>query len=113
MKKILVLFLLLGIFSLIPPSVANGQITIENPLQAESLEDLIDGVINFIFWVATALAPLMIVIGGFYFLTAAGNPQQIDTAKKIILYTLVGYGIILLSKGLILVIKEILGGGGG
>lgn len=113
MKKILALFLLLGIFSLIPPSVANGQITIENPLQAESLEDLIYGIIDFIWKVATAVAPLMIVIAGFYFLTAAGNPQQIDTAKKIILYTVVGYAIIMLSAGLILVIKEILGGGGG
>lgn len=87
------------------------EIRIENPLQAESLEDLIYGIIDFIWKVATAVVPLMIVIAGFYFLTAAGNPQQIDTAKKIILYTVVGYAIIMLSAGLILVIKDILGGG--
>jgi len=107
----LLIFVVLGSF--LSPLGASGQITIENPLEAESLEDLIYGIIDFIWKVATAVVPLMIVIAGFYFITAAGNPQQIDTAKKIILYTVVGYAIIMLSAGLILVIKEILGGGGG
>jgi hypothetical protein len=86
-----------------------GAICIQNPLRACDLRGLVEAIINFIFWVATALAPLMIVIGAFYFVTSAGNPHQIDTAKKIILYTLIGYAIILLSKGLIVVLEEILG----
>ena len=86
-----------------------GAVTIDNPLASDSLTDLIDGIINFIFWVATVLAPLMIVIAAFYFVTSAGNPNQIAIAKKIILYTLIGYAIILLSKGLIIILREILG----
>ena len=83
--------------------------TITNPLLYDTLEDLVVGVANFIFWVATAVAPLMIVIAGFYFITSSGNPQQIETAKKIILYTLVGYGIIFISRGMIFIVRDILG----
>ena len=106
LKIIISLFLF---FSFLTPLLVLAQITIDNPLKADTLEDLIDNIINFIFWVATALAPLLIVIAGFYFITAAGDPGRIQTAKNIILYTVIGYGIILLSKGLILVLKEVLG----
>jgi len=85
-----------------------GEICIENPLCAENLEDLILAIATFIFWVATALAPLMIIIAAFYFLTSGGNPQQIAIAKRIILYTVIGYAIILLSRGIIAIIIEIL-----
>ena len=85
-------------------------ITIENPLDADTLEELIEGIITFIFWVASAMAPLMIVIGAFYLLTSSGNPQQVDAGKKIILYTLIGYVIILVSKGIIVIVKQILSG---
>ncbi|HDZ54762.1 MAG TPA: hypothetical protein ENI19_03900 [Candidatus Nealsonbacteria bacterium] len=106
-KTIILSYFLLSF--LLMPGFAGADVIIDNPLASDSLEDLIDGIINFIFWVATVLAPLMIVIAAFYFVTSAGNPQQIATAKKIILYTLIGYAIILLSRGLILVLREILG----
>jgi len=107
-KKIIIPILLLAVF-LVPIFVFGQTIKIDNPLKAKNLEELVEGIINFIFWVATALAPLMIVIAAFYFVTSAGNPKQIDTAKKIILYTVIGYGIILLSKGIIIVLRDILG----
>jgi magnesium-transporting ATPase (P-type) len=84
-------------------------ISIDNPLNATSFEALINGIINFIFVVALAITPLMIVIAGFYFITAAGNPQKIDTAKKIILYTAIGLAIVLLAKGLIALIQSVIG----
>lgn len=108
-KKIIIIPILLVAIFLVPNFVFGQTIKIDNPLNARTLEELVDGIINFIFWVATALAPLMIVIAAFYFVTSAGNPKQTDTAKKIILYTLIGYGIILLSKGFILILRDILG----
>jgi len=96
-----------------PTPCPPGEICIENPICAQSIGELIDNILNFIFAVATVLAPLMIVIAGFYFLTAGGDPARIKTAKDIILYTLIGYGIILLSKGLILVLRDVLGAGNG
>ncbi|XOB41973.1 MAG: hypothetical protein ACKKMS_01105 [Candidatus Nealsonbacteria bacterium] len=109
MKKIFLL-IFIGTLTLLPTSVLMAQIIeIENPLEAESFEDLLNAIVNFIFWVAIAIAPIMIMIAAFFFLTAGGDPKRIETAKKIILWTLIGLAIILLAKGLISVLREIIG----
>lgn len=97
MKKVLLILILAG---LILP-VAAGAITIENPLKADTFQDLIYGIIDFIFTIALFIAPGMILIGAFYFLTAVGNPQNIETGKKIILWTIIGFVVIMLARGFI------------
>ena len=84
-------------------------ISFENPLNFDTFDELIDGLVDFIFWVGIVIAPLMIIIGGFFLVTAAGNPQRVATGKKIIIYTIVGLAIILLAKGLVSVIQKIIG----
>jgi len=86
-----------------------GHICIENPLEAESFEDLLNSIVNFIFYVGIAIAPIMIMIAAFFFLTAGGDPKRVDTAKQIILWTVIGLAIILLAKGLISVLRQIIG----
>jgi hypothetical protein len=39
---------------------------------------------------------------------AAGDPSKIETGKKIIFYTLIGFLIILLSRGLVVIIKDLI-----
>ncbi|MCJ7786976.1 pilin [Patescibacteria group bacterium] len=124
MKKlsyILLIIFVVGVIFFIPVSTSAiattcpgtpcpaGQICIENPLCAESFEDLLNTIVNFIFWIAIAIAPLMIMIAAFFLLTAGGDPKRIDTAKQIILWTVIGLAIILLAKGLISVLRQIIG----
>ena len=104
MKKGLLILIFLGL--VLPMSVL--AVTIENPLKAKTFGGLIDNLITFIFWIALALFPLMIVIAGIYFVTAAGNPEQIEKAKSIILYTLIGFIVILVAKGFIELLKQVL-----
>lgn len=85
-------------------------ITIPNPLNATTFQELIDSIISFIFYIGLALAPLMIIIAAFYLLTAGGDPKRVETAKSIIMYTVIGLAIILLAKGLVAVIQQVLGG---
>ncbi|MCK4781838.1 hypothetical protein KAS79_02855 [Candidatus Parcubacteria bacterium] len=87
-----------------------GKVCICNPLQATSTEAIINSIVNFIFWFGMALAPLMIIIAGFFFLTAGGDPDNIKKAKNIITWTFVGLLIILMGKGLISALKSVLGG---
>lgn len=101
----LLIFLLLGSF-LIP--LVSQAITIENPLEYETFDELINALINFIFTLALAVAPIMIIIAGFYFITAAGDPAKVRTARNIILYTVIGLFIVFLAKGIIVLIKEVL-----
>jgi len=104
MKKELPILILLGLVS---PLLVLA-VTIENPIDADTFEELIENIITFIFNIALALVPLMIVIAGVYFVTAAGNPEQVQKAKGIILYTLIGFIIILLARGFVEFLKQIL-----
>ena len=105
MKKELATLIFLG---LVLPLLVLAQITISNPLEAESFGDFIDNVITFLFQIAFAIFPLMIVIAGLFMVTAAGNPKRVETAKNIILYTVIGFIIILLAKGFVELLEEAL-----
>jgi len=102
-----ILYFLL-IFSVLP-IYANGQINIENPLNYDTFGELADALINFIFFVGIAVAPIMVLIAGFNLMTAAGDVKKVDTAKKILLYTAIGLAVILMSKGLIGILHQVLG----
>jgi len=106
MKNKILFFLL---FILFPSLVfAQGGIKIENPLRAESFNEIINSLINFFLNIAIALTPLMIIWAAFLFVTSAGNPLQVDKAKRIIIYTLIGLAVILFAKGFIAIIKQII-----
>ena len=118
MKKITTLFSF-GIFalllSLLIPVFSSAQtcplgaVCVGNPLNATSFEAIIDNIIDFIFKIAVVLAPLMVVIGGFLFVTAGGNIQQITQAKNLLIWTAVGSLVVLFSKGILGIIETILG----
>lgn len=80
-----------------------------SPIQSTTLEDLLESVINYIFWFATVLTPVLIVAAGFVFLTSGGSMEKVAQAKRIMIYTVVGYAIVLFSRGLISILAEILG----
>lgn len=91
-------------------TIINGKLAIPNPLKdVDNFGQLVDRLINFFFYIAVVLAPLMVLIAAFYFLTAAGDPKRVQTAKSIITYTVIGTAVIFLAKGLIAVISQVLG----
>jgi len=111
MKQIILIFIFTCL--IMPVTVVADEIQIQNPLIATSFEAIIDNIIDFIFKIAAVLAPLMVVIGGFLFVTAGGNSQQITQAKNLLIWTAVGFSVVLLSKGILAIINQILGVRGG
>ena len=109
MKKLSnkIIFFALLLFLLMPLFI-QADVKFENPIEKESIQELIDAIAKWVYWTALALAPLMIMIGAFYLITAAGDPEKINTGKKIITWTIVGIAIVLLSTGAMSIIKEIL-----
>lgn len=83
--------------------------TIENPLKYDNFQDILGAVANFLWKIGLALAPVMLIIAGFMFVTSGGSPERVAGAKKMMLYTLIGLAIILLASGLIAVLKSIIG----
>jgi len=46
---------------------------------------------------------------GFLFITARGEPAQLQTAKKILLYAIIGIAVAILAFSIITISKAILG----
>ncbi|MFQ6049550.1 MAG: pilin [Candidatus Paceibacterales bacterium] len=84
-------------------------VSLKSPLEAKSFVEFIDNLINFIFKITIVLAPLLIIIAGFLFITARDNLEQIARAKRIIFWTVAGFLIVLLSKGILVIVKQLLG----
>lgn len=85
-----------------------AQITIPNPLEANTFEQLVIAIATFLWNIAVfGVGPIMIVIAGFLFVTGGGNPDQVRRAKEILLYTVIGIAVIGVSRGLIEVIKNL------
>jgi len=98
----LLLFLLMPLF-------IQADVEFEPLTKYKSIQELIDAIAKWVYWTALALAPLMIIIGAFYLITASGDPDRVNTGRKIITWTIVGIAVVLLAASLIPVIKEILG----
>jgi len=101
-KKIILLLLIL----LIP--ISGKAITFENPLGTTSFEELIDNFLNILFWIGAVISPVTILVAAFYLLTAGGDPAKISTGKRIIIWTIIGFVIILLARGISSLITEVL-----
>ena len=86
---------------------------LQNPLRYGSLEQLVEAIINFVFNLALVIAPLIIIIGGFYIITSSGNPEKIKVGRNIIFYALLGVLIITIIRNLIVSPNPPFGGGGG
>lgn len=100
---------LLGSFLLIcfiVPLAAEA-LQIQNPLKHNTFWDLLKAVIGFLMWVAIPITAIVIVISGYYFVTSMGDPVKVTTAKKMVIYALVGLIIILCSWSIIQIIKNI------
>jgi hypothetical protein len=106
---LLFLCLVLLITAVVGAEDSNTGVEIENPLQWNSFAELLDAIINFLFYLAVGIAPIMIIVAGFYFVTAAGNPDKIETAKKIVLWALIGLLVVMSAKGLIALFGRIFG----
>ncbi len=81
-----------------------------NPLKAQTLEEAINALINFLFYLAMGISPILIIYAAFLILTAGGDAAKISRARTIILWTLIAVAIVLLAKGLPSAIKGALGG---
>lgn len=85
---------------LISPGDVPGRIA-EQTGGATSARQLILTIVNFFLGFLGLLSVIMIIYGGFMYVTAGGAPEGVDKAKKIIMYAVIGIIIILLSFAIV------------
>lgn len=85
-----------------------GGLTIKNPLGTENVIDIINRILNYLIYISVPILALMILIGGFQILTARGEPGKITDGRKTITWAVVGFLVILISKGIALILLAIM-----
>ena len=71
---------------------------------------VLNRVITAIYWIAFPVVTLMILIGAFQILTAAGNPEKLKMGRNTILYAVIGFAVVLFASGITSIIQSILSG---
>lgn len=66
-----------------------------------SLLEIIGNVLSFLLTIIGIIAIIMLILGGFMYLTSAGNEDQIDRGKKIVKYSLIGITVALAALVLV------------
>lgn len=109
--------LVLGSWFLAGPAFAqvpggSGPITLSNPLggNCNDLTCPAQAIINFLFTIAIPLCAIMVLVGGFQMLTAAGDPAKFSNGRKTILYAVAGFAVVLIAGGVATLIRNTLGG---
>ena len=68
---------------------------LENPLSVGGMADFVALVLRVMVMVALPIISLFIVYSGFLFISAQGNQEKLGTAKKNLMYVLIGSILIL------------------
>jgi hypothetical protein len=85
------------------------ELTLPNPLSCQDLGCIFTQIISKIAQLAIPIVVIMVLIGGFQIMTAGGNEEKVKEGKSTIKWAVIGYIIILLANGLVLIIKSVLG----
>lgn len=105
MKKLFAGILTLAFVAL--PMVASAQVTIKSEtgttfgLGTANLEDTVVQIVQWVLTLLGLIAVIMILYGGFVWLTAGGNEEKVASAKKIISAAIIGLIIVLLAWAIV------------
>lgn len=103
----------LMVFSLVSPVLSFAQVTgdppivtIDNPIGAETINELIKTILEGVIKIGMPIIALAIIYCGFLFVSARGKPESIKKAKDALLYTLIGAAILLGSWAIAQLISD-------
>ena len=81
--------------------------TLPNPLNITNLQDIVDKVMSAITVLAVPVVLAMVLYGAFKIITSGGDPTKAKDGGNIILYAAVGFGLLLLSNGIVAIIQSL------
>lgn len=74
------------------------------------VEDILSNIIRWLFGFLLVVVVLMVLIAGYMFVTAGGNPEQVTKARNWLMYALIGLAIAVLGRGLVTLVLTIIYG---
>jgi hypothetical protein len=86
-----------------------GQLS-KGPQEGNALLALVDVATNWVFAIFIVLAIIFVLLAAFQFVTGGGDAKKIEEARSKLIWAAVGVIVALLAKGIVPVIKAIVGG---
>ncbi len=74
-----------------------------------TISDVVNRAVIFVFPIAGIILFIMLVLGGFSFLTSGGDPKKMEGAKNMITMSLVGFAILLLAYWITQIVAFVFG----
>ena len=121
MKKVLVSLVLIG--TLVVPVMASATLWDDivglmsggtkppagTTAPAVDVMTVLDNITDWLFAILLIIAAIAIIIAGYYFVTAQGDPDKTKTARNFVLYALIGVLVGIAAKGLVALVRRIAG----
>ncbi len=94
-------------------AIAKGDAAISGITDQRSVLDMLTGILNFILLLIGSLSLISFTLGGFFYVTAAGDYSRQNKAKDIIVYSIIA--LVVSGSGIIVVkqVFNVLSAGGG
>jgi len=81
-------------------------VTLQNPLKGvNSIGDLVYKVIDFFMGLSYVVLAIFLILSGFKFVKAQGNPEELEDAKRTFKFTIIG-GLLLIGANTIVKVLE-------
>jgi hypothetical protein len=71
-----------------------------------TVDSIVTKVINIFSWIVGVVSVIMIIYGGFRYITSGGNDTNVSAAKNTILYAIIGLVIVALAQ---IIVKFVIG----
>jgi hypothetical protein len=81
-------------------------VSLANPLQVNTLEELLVAILNIIMVLMVPVIVFFIIYAGFLYVTARGNAEQVKKATTALTYAVIGAVLILGSVAISQIVKN-------
>ena len=78
----------------------------DNPLTFDTITGMFQAILNVLVIVSIPIVVLFIILAGFHYVTAQGNPEKIKDASKALMYGIIGGVVILGASAILSIIEE-------
>lgn len=79
----------------------------DNPLTFGSIPELLLAVLNVFIIISIPIVIFFLILSGFNYVTARGNPEKISKASKSLMYGVIGGVIILSSVAIMKIVQDV------
>jgi hypothetical protein len=89
-----------------PPKTQDFELP--NPLGTTNFQDVLSRILSGLTIIAIPVVAIIIVVAAFQLITGGGNPEKRKGAMNMIVWSAIGFGVLLLADSVAFIVKDLL-----